>query len=118
MVLPYAMLLTRLAKFIFALDPSTQTYDHSFCNKVMVPLTDGRTTRFMVDGKRPHPPTDSSEEKERPREGEGSSNPLGNTELDPLEYINQLPDVPGASPEWQQTKGIFKFFANFLKKKR
>ena len=118
MVLPYAMLLSRLANFIFALEPSPYSFDHSFCNKVMVPLSNGKTTRIMVDGKRPHPPTDSSDERERQREGEGSSNPLGNTDLDPLDYTNQLPDIPSPSQEWQQTKGIFKCFANFLKKKR
>ncbi|GJU17669.1 hypothetical protein Tco_1145635 [Tanacetum coccineum] len=89
----------------------------------MVPLTEGREKRFMVDGKRPHPPTSSSfSSSQSQSQNQEDNDPVNNFELEPIEYCNQLPPIPGASEEFKQTKGMFKclghFLSNFGKKKK
>ncbi|GKA60211.1 hypothetical protein Tco_0759618 [Tanacetum coccineum] len=58
--LPYGMLLTRLYRHVQTIQPCPVTDAHFLTDHVMVPLTEGRVKRFMVDGKRPHPQTSSS----------------------------------------------------------
>ncbi|GKA02283.1 hypothetical protein Tco_0674948 [Tanacetum coccineum] len=60
MVLPYAMLITRLYKDVLTIQPYPTTNIHYLVDHVMVPLTEGRAHSLMVDGKRPHPQTTSS----------------------------------------------------------
>ncbi|GJW71905.1 hypothetical protein Tco_0128822 [Tanacetum coccineum] len=59
MVLPYAMIRTRLYRHVLAMEPRPTTDAHYLVDHVMVPLIKGRSHRFMVDGKRPHPQTSS-----------------------------------------------------------
>nr|GEU62331.1 hypothetical protein [Tanacetum cinerariifolium] len=55
MVLPYGMLLTRLYRHVLTTQPITITNIHFLMDHVMVPLIEGRSHMFMVDGKRPYP---------------------------------------------------------------
>ncbi|GJY94898.1 hypothetical protein Tco_0511259 [Tanacetum coccineum] len=59
MVLPYAMLLTRLYRHVLSIHPYPTPNIHILVDHVMVPLTEGRANRIMVDGKRPHLQTSS-----------------------------------------------------------
>ncbi|GKC62827.1 hypothetical protein Tco_1095425, partial [Tanacetum coccineum] len=79
---------------------------------VMVPLTEGRVKRFMVDGKRPHPPTSSSSSSQSQSQEE--NDPVDNYQLNPIEYHNQLPRIPEALEEFKQTKGMFNCHGHFL----
>ncbi|GKA39821.1 hypothetical protein Tco_0732414 [Tanacetum coccineum] len=72
----------------------------------MVPLTEGRVRRFLVDEKIPHPQTSSSSSstQSQPQDQE-QINPVDNYTLDPVEYYDQLLPIPGgASEEFKQTK--------------
>ncbi|GJS13400.1 hypothetical protein Tco_0407872 [Tanacetum coccineum] len=118
MVLPYGMLLTRLYRHVSTIQPCPLTDDHFLANHVMVHLTEGCAKRFMVDGKRPHPPTSSSSSSQ----SHNDIDSVDNFQLSPVSYHNQLPPIPRASKEFKQTKGMFKclgrFFSNMTKKKK
>jgi hypothetical protein len=45
-----------------------------------------------------------------------SDDGLPNSRLPPLEYLTQLPEIPSASEEFKQTKGMFKNIGRFLGK--
>ncbi|GJV09863.1 hypothetical protein Tco_1351404 [Tanacetum coccineum] len=112
-VLPYGMLLTRLRNFVSSIQTSPLTDDHHLVDSVMVPLTKRQVYKLIIEGKRPHPPTDSSKEA-RDEEQAGPSNPIDNTHLYPIQYIDELPDILDALVEFKQTKGMLKCLANFL----
>ncbi|GJU24836.1 hypothetical protein Tco_1163457 [Tanacetum coccineum] len=82
----------------------------------MIPFTKGKTCRIMIDGKRPHPQTPSkSSLSPSPTQNQEENDPVDNYTLDPIVYMNQLPPIPGGeSPEFKQTKGMFKCFGHFL----
>ncbi|GKB30553.1 hypothetical protein Tco_0869954 [Tanacetum coccineum] len=115
-VLPYAMLLTRLYMHVLTMEPCPTTDAHYLVDHVMVPLTKGRAHRFMVDGKRSHPQTSSgssSSQSLTPTQGE--VDPVDNFTLDPIVFFDQLPPIlRGASEEFKQTKGMLKCFGHFL----
>ncbi|GJX64389.1 hypothetical protein Tco_0298732 [Tanacetum coccineum] len=83
---------------------------------VMIPLTEGRALRIMPDGKRPHPQTRlESSRSPSPAQNQEENDPVDNYTLDLITYINQLPPIKGGeSPEFKQTKGMFKCFSHFL----
>ncbi|GJR11456.1 hypothetical protein Tco_0794108 [Tanacetum coccineum] len=123
--LPYGMLLTRLHRHVLTIHPYPLTDAHLLTPHVMVPLTEGWVKRFLVDGKRPHPPTptpSTSSSSQSPSQSQEQINPVDKYTLDPSEYCNQLPPIPGASEEYKQIKGMFKclgyFLSNFGKKKK
>ncbi|GKE29549.1 hypothetical protein Tco_1444933 [Tanacetum coccineum] len=124
MVLPYGMLLTRLYRHVLTTQSIAITNIHYLADHVMVPLTEGRAHRFMVDGKRPQSQTSSgSSSSPSPTPTQGEVDLVGNFTLDPVVYCDQLPPILGGpSEEFKQTKGMFKCFGNFLsnlgKKKR
>ncbi|GJT88955.1 hypothetical protein Tco_1070672, partial [Tanacetum coccineum] len=85
MVLPYAMLLTRLYRHVLTMEPRPTTDVHYLVNHFMIPLTEGRAHRFMVDGKRPYLQTSSgslSSQSQTPNQGE--IDPVDNFTLNPL----------------------------------
>ncbi|GJU00449.1 hypothetical protein Tco_1110787 [Tanacetum coccineum] len=55
MVLPYGMLLTRLYRHVHITHPYAISDIHHLVDHVMIPLTEGKAHRIMVDGKMPHP---------------------------------------------------------------
>ncbi|GJW37481.1 hypothetical protein Tco_0060401 [Tanacetum coccineum] len=89
--------------------PSPVTDDHFLANHVMVPLTEGRAKRLMIDGKIPRPLTDSSDKVEADED-----NPISNYQLNHVAYMEQLPKIPKETEEFKQTKGMFKCLAHFL----
>ncbi|GKA70478.1 hypothetical protein Tco_0776617 [Tanacetum coccineum] len=107
------MLLTRLRNFISSIQPSPLTDDHHLADSVMVPLTKRQVYRLIIEGNRPYPLTDSSKEA-RDEVQAGPTNPIDNTHLDPIQYIDELPDILDALEEFKQTKGMLKCLANFL----
>nr|GEW99103.1 hypothetical protein [Tanacetum cinerariifolium] len=116
LVLPYGMLLTRLYRHVLTIQPRSITNTHYLVYHVMVPLTEGRAHRLMVDEKRPHPQTSSgSSSSPSPTPSQGKVDLVENFTLDPVVYCDQLlPIVGGASKEFKQTKGMFKCFGHFL----
>ncbi|GKB97844.1 hypothetical protein Tco_0983981 [Tanacetum coccineum] len=116
MVLPYGMLLTRLYRHVLTIQPCHVTNAHYLVDHVMVNLIEGRAHRFLIDGKRPHPQTSSSSSSSQSQSQEQEQiNLIDNYTLNPIEYCNQLPPIPGgASKEFKQTKGMFKCFGHFL----
>ncbi|GJY05428.1 hypothetical protein Tco_0371368 [Tanacetum coccineum] len=54
-VLPYGMLLTRLYRHVHTTHPYAILDLHHLVDHVMIPLTEGKPRRIMIDGKRPHP---------------------------------------------------------------
>ncbi|GJY30643.1 hypothetical protein Tco_0414138 [Tanacetum coccineum] len=67
-------------------------------------------------GKGPHPQTHlESSSSPSPTQNQEEIDLVDNYTLDPIVYINQLPPIPeGESPEFKQTKGMFKCFSHFL----
>nr|GEV01772.1 hypothetical protein [Tanacetum cinerariifolium] len=117
MVLPYGMLLTRLYKHVHTTHLFSISDIHYLVNHVMIPLTEGKTRRIMIDGKRPHPqtPSESSSSSPSPTPNQEEINPVNNFTLDPIAYIDQLlPILRREAPEFKQTKGMFKLFGHFL----
>ena len=104
--MPYGMLLTRLFRGISPIPPTPRglRLDYSLIPHTFVPLSSKRVS--VSHGKRPHPPTSSSSEDDT----------LPNSRLLPLEYLSQLPSIPNGSPEFKQTKGMFKCFGRYLGK--
>ncbi|GJZ73542.1 hypothetical protein Tco_0637688 [Tanacetum coccineum] len=116
MALPYGMLLTRLFKHVCTSHPYAITNLHDLVDHVMSPLTKRRALRIMPDKKRPHPqtPMESSDSKS-PNQNQEENDPVNNYTLNPIVYIDQLPPIEGGeSPEFNQTKGMFKCFSHFL----
>ncbi|GKA72467.1 hypothetical protein Tco_0778683 [Tanacetum coccineum] len=72
----------------------------------------------MPSGKRPRLPTPTSSESSETTSSsrqEEENDPVNNFTLDPIPYINQLQPIKGGeSPEFKQTKGIFKCLGHFL----
>ncbi|GKE92005.1 hypothetical protein Tco_1573100, partial [Tanacetum coccineum] len=59
MVLPYGMLLTHLYRHVHTTHPYAISDLHDLVDHVMIPLTEGKARRIMIDGKMPHPQTPS-----------------------------------------------------------
>ncbi|GKE81649.1 hypothetical protein Tco_1551649 [Tanacetum coccineum] len=57
MVLPYGMLLTSLYRHVHTTHPFAISDIYYLVDHVMIPLTEGKTCRIMINGKRPHPQT-------------------------------------------------------------
>ncbi|GKC03785.1 hypothetical protein Tco_0995395 [Tanacetum coccineum] len=116
MALPYGILHTRLYEHVRTTHPYTISDLYHLVDRVMIPLTKGRTLRIMPDGKRPHPHTPSeSSGLPSPAQNQEEINPVDNYTLDPVVYIDQLPPIEGGeSPEFKQTKGMFKCLGHFL----
>ncbi|GJV40478.1 hypothetical protein Tco_1418918 [Tanacetum coccineum] len=99
--------------------------DFHLVNHVMIPLSIKRVFRFKSKGKRPRLPTPTpsnsgSDSPPTPNTNQGVENDLvDNYTLEPIPYLNQLPPIEGGeSPEFKQTKGLFKCFFHYLCKKK
>ncbi|GJU25015.1 hypothetical protein Tco_1163636 [Tanacetum coccineum] len=116
MVLHYAMLLTRLYRHVLSIHPYPTPNIHILVDHVRVPLTEGRANRIMIDVKRPHPQNPlKSSSSPSPTPNKEENDLVDNYTLDPVAYINQLSPIPGGeSPEFKQTKRMFKCFGHFL----
>ncbi|GJS46129.1 putative reverse transcriptase domain-containing protein [Tanacetum coccineum] len=103
-------------RHVLTIQPCSVTNTHYLVDHVMIPLTEGRAHRFMVDGKRPHPQTSSgSSSSPSPTLTQGEVYPVDNFTLDPVVYCDQLPPIAiRASKEFKQTKGMFKCLGHFL----
>ncbi|GJS95092.1 retrotransposon protein, putative, ty1-copia subclass [Tanacetum coccineum] len=125
MTLPYAMLLTRLYKHVWANHPYALSNDFQLVDHVMIPLSNKRVFRLKTKGKRPHLPTltpsdyGSSESPLTNVNQEEPNDPVDNYTLDPIPYLNQLlPIKGGESLEFKQSKGLFKCLFHYLCKKK
>ncbi|GJZ80284.1 hypothetical protein Tco_0645278 [Tanacetum coccineum] len=123
MTLPYAMLLTRLFKYVRTKQPYPLSNDFQLVDHVMIPLSNKRVFRFKSKGKRPRLPTptpSTSSSSDSPPPNQGMENdPVGNYTLNPIDYMNQLPPIEGGeSPEFKQTKGLFKCLFHYLCNKK
>nr|GEU82793.1 hypothetical protein [Tanacetum cinerariifolium] len=123
MTLPYEMLLTRLFDHVRVSHPYSFSIKLYLVDHVMIPLFKKRVLRFKHEGKRPRLPTPSNFESfdsPSPTPHQGMENDLvNNFTLDPIPYMNQLlPIEGGESPEFKQTKGMFKYLFHFLSKKK
>ncbi|GJV85596.1 hypothetical protein Tco_1525494 [Tanacetum coccineum] len=116
MVLPYGLLLTRLYRYVHTTYPFAISDIHYLVDHVMIPLTEEKSLRIMVDGKRPHPQTPlESSSSPSPTQNQEENDLVDNYTLDSIVYMNQLPPIEGGeSPEFKQTKGILKCFSHFL----
>ncbi|GJW94470.1 hypothetical protein Tco_0174142 [Tanacetum coccineum] len=116
MVLPYGMLLTRLYRHVHTSHPIAISDIHYLVDHVMIPLTEGKTRKIMIDRKRPHPQTPSeSSSLSSHSQNQGKNDPVDNYTLDPIAYTNQLLPIEGGEfLEFKQTKGMFKCFGHFL----
>ncbi|GJY53061.1 hypothetical protein Tco_0778424 [Tanacetum coccineum] len=124
MTLPYAMLLTRLFKYVRTNHPYPLSNEFHLVNHVMIPFSGKRVFRFKIKGKRPRLPTPTpsnsgSDSPPSPNTNQGVANdPVNNYTLDPIPYLNQLlPIEGGESPEFKQTKVLFKCLFYYLCKK-
>ncbi|GJR38320.1 hypothetical protein Tco_1214004 [Tanacetum coccineum] len=132
MTLPYAMLLTRLFKHVQTNHPYPLLNVFNLVDHVMIPLSNKRKNRIKSKGKRPclpsptpSPSTGSSGSLTPPppptqgTSGNQEVDPVDNNTLDPIVYLNQLPPIEGGeSPEFKQTKRLFKCLFHFLCKKK
>ncbi|GKE46414.1 hypothetical protein Tco_1477672 [Tanacetum coccineum] len=125
MTLPYGMLLTRLFKHVCTNHPCTFSNELYLVDYVMISLFKKRVYRFKDKGKRPclltpTPLDTESSESPSPTPHQNVENdPVDNYTLDPIPYINQLPPIKGGeSPEFKQTKGMFKCLFHYLCKKK
>ncbi|GKD20672.1 hypothetical protein Tco_1222375 [Tanacetum coccineum] len=131
MTIPYAMLLTILYKHVWANHPYALSNDFHLVDHVMISLSNKRVFRLKTKGKRPHLPTptpsDSGSSESPPTNvNQGTSanqeepnDPVDNYTLDPIPYLNQLlPIKGGESPEFKQSKGLFKCLFHYLCKKK
>ncbi|GJS25617.1 hypothetical protein Tco_0454249 [Tanacetum coccineum] len=124
MTLPYGMLLIRLFEHVRVNDPYSFSNELYLVDHVMIPLSEKRVFRFKHEGKRPRLPTPTPSNSElsdspSPTPHQGMENdPVKNYTLDPIPYLNQLPPIEGGeSPEFKQTKRMFKCLFYFLSKK-
>ncbi|GJU01892.1 hypothetical protein Tco_1112230 [Tanacetum coccineum] len=106
MTLPYAMLLTRLFKYVRTNQPYPLSNDFQLVDHVMIPLSNKRIYWFKSKGKRPRLPTptpSTSSSSDSPPPNQGMENdPVGNYTLNPIDYMNQLPPIEGGeSPEFK-----------------
>ncbi|GKA41005.1 hypothetical protein Tco_0733598 [Tanacetum coccineum] len=119
--LPYEMLLTLLFEHVCIAHPYIISNDLDLVDQVMIPLSEKRVFRIMPDGKRPRLPTptpsnskSSDSPSPSPYQG-GENDPVNDYTLDPIPYINQLSPIKGGeSPEFKQTKEMFKCLSHFL----
>ncbi|GKE32458.1 hypothetical protein Tco_1451780 [Tanacetum coccineum] len=123
MTLPYAMLLTRLFKYVRSKQPYPLSNDFQLVDHVMIPLSNKRVFRLKSKGKRlrlPTPTPSTSTSSDLPPLNQGVGNdPVSNYTLDPIDYMNQLPPIKGGeSPEFKQTKGLFKCLFYYLCRKK
>ncbi|GJS28909.1 hypothetical protein Tco_0489529 [Tanacetum coccineum] len=101
MVLPYGMLLTRLYKHVTIIQPCPLTDGHLLTTHVMVPLTEGRVKRFLVDRKRPHPLTSSSSSSPQSQSHDQEQvDSVDNFELEPIEYSFLLEDLEAVPADY------------------
>ncbi|GJV12432.1 hypothetical protein Tco_1353973 [Tanacetum coccineum] len=119
MTLPYGMLLTRLFEHVRIAHPYAISDDLYLVDYVMIPRSEKRVFRIMPNGKRHRPqtstPTESFESPSPTFHQEEENDPVNNYTLDPIPYIDQLPPIEGGeSPEFKQTKEMFKCFGHFL----
>ncbi|GKE54913.1 hypothetical protein Tco_1490069 [Tanacetum coccineum] len=117
MELSYGMLLTRLYGHFRTSHPYFISDIRHLVDHVMLPLTEGRALRIRPDRKRPHPQTPLKlfgEPSPTPHQEE-EDDLVNNYTLDPIADIDQIPPIKGGeSPEFKQTKGMFKCFGHFL----
>ncbi|GJV68161.1 hypothetical protein Tco_1483670 [Tanacetum coccineum] len=125
MTLPYGMLLTRLFEHVRVNHPYSFSNELYLVDHVMIPLSEKRVFRFKDKGKRPRlpiptpPNTESSDSPSSTPLQEVENDPVNNFTLDPIPYMNQFPPIEGGySPEFKQTKGMFKCLFHFLYKKK
>ncbi|GKD31364.1 hypothetical protein Tco_1242142 [Tanacetum coccineum] len=125
MTLPYIMLFTRLFEHVRTNHPYTFSNELYLVDHVMIPLSEKRVFRFKDKGKRPRlrtptpPDTESSDSPSLIPYRNVENDPVDNYTLDPISYMNQLPSIEGGeSPEFKQTKGMFKCLFNYLCKKK
>ncbi|GJR71078.1 hypothetical protein Tco_0083443 [Tanacetum coccineum] len=125
MTLPYGMLLTRLFEHLRVNHPYSFSNELYLVDYVMIPLSEKRVFRFKDKGKRPRLPTltpsnSDSSDSPSPTSHQGVKNdPVNNYTLDPIPNMKQLPPIEGGeSPEFKQTKGLFKCLFHFLSKKK
>ncbi|GKF54400.1 hypothetical protein Tco_0161310, partial [Tanacetum coccineum] len=96
---------------------------------VMTPLSNKRVFHLKTKGKRPRLPTPydfGSSELPPTNVNQGTSanqevlnDPMDNYTIDPIPYLNQFPPIKGGeSPEFKQTKGLFKCLFHYLCKKK
>nr|GEX81667.1 hypothetical protein [Tanacetum cinerariifolium] len=92
---------------------------------VMIPLSEKRDYHLKDNGKRPRiltltPLNTESSDSPSPTPHQNVKNDLvNNYTLDPISYMNQLPPIEGGvSPEFNQTKRMFKCLFNCLCKKK
>ncbi|GJS69305.1 hypothetical protein Tco_0702146 [Tanacetum coccineum] len=121
--LPYAMLLTRLFKYVQTKQPYPFSNDFQLVDHVMIPLSNNRVFRLKSKGKKPHLPTptpSTSSSSDSPPPNQGMENDsVSNYTLNPIDYMNQLPPIEGGeSPEFKQTKGLFKCLFHYLCNKK
>ncbi|GJW67310.1 hypothetical protein Tco_0121734 [Tanacetum coccineum] len=91
MVLPYGMLLTRLYRHVHTTHPYVISDLHDLLDHVMIPLTEGKARRIIIDRKMPHPQTLlESSLSPSPTQNQEENDPVKNYTLDPIVYINQL----------------------------
>ncbi|GJZ51078.1 hypothetical protein Tco_0605593 [Tanacetum coccineum] len=97
MTLPYAMVLTRLFKYVWSKQPYPLSNDFQLMNHVMISLSNKRVFRLKSKGKRPRlptptPSTSTSSDSLPPNQGV-ENDPVGNYTFDPIEG--------GESPEFK-----------------
>nr|GEV82454.1 hypothetical protein [Tanacetum cinerariifolium] len=123
MTLPYAMLLTRLFKYVRFNQPYSLSNDFQLVDHVMISLSNRRVFWFKSKVTRPRLPTPTpftltSSDSPPPNQGV-ENDPVGNYTLDPIVDINQLPPIEGGeSSEFKQTKGLFKCLFHYLCKNK
>ncbi|GJX51912.1 hypothetical protein Tco_0280281 [Tanacetum coccineum] len=117
MVLPYGMLLTRLYRHVHTTHLYAISDLHDLVDHIMIPLIEGKAHMIVIDRKRPHPqiPSESSGQPSPTPHQEQENDLVDNYTLDPTVYMKKLPPLPrGESPQFKQTKGMFKCFGHFL----
>ncbi|GJW11485.1 hypothetical protein Tco_1577312 [Tanacetum coccineum] len=97
MTLPYGMLLTRLFEHVCVNHPYSFSNELYLVDHVMIPLSEKRDCIFKHEGKRPPlltptPSNSESSDSPSPTPHQGvENNPVNNYTLDPIPYMNQLP---------------------------
>ncbi|GJZ42196.1 hypothetical protein Tco_0589082 [Tanacetum coccineum] len=113
MMLPYAMLLTRLYRHVLTIQPFPTTNVHYLVDHVMVPITEGKTHRLIIDGKRPHPQTSSgSSSSPYPTSNQDQIDLVDNYTLDPVVYLimEYLVNISKRRAFWSLNEDILKIY--------